>query len=281
MKGVTESMAGRAAVFQLLPVSILESDKVTLLRGGYPEVITRPSRAATWFRSYLQTYLERDIRSMSGIRDLVTFRRFIALVASRCGQVLNRTDLAGPLGVSVPTISQWLGLLELTLQIALVPPFFENFGKRLTKSPKIYPLDAGVACYLLGIDSARGLVNSPFAGPLFESFVASEILKLQMAMGRPREIYHFRDQQGLEVDFVVPNGPRRLMLVEAKSSRTATPAMVQPMERLSAAVGGYEVERFLVYQPVKGSGPMSTIKPGALAGSVQDLLKRLSRPQGR
>ena len=138
MKGVTESMAGRAAVFHLLPFSFLEAPRVSLLRGGFPEVLAHPSVSQTWFRPYIQTYLERDVRAISSIRDLATFRRFLSLLASRCGQILNRTDLAAPLGVTVPTISEWLNILEITSQIILVPPFYENFGKRLIKSPKLY-----------------------------------------------------------------------------------------------------------------------------------------------
>jgi predicted AAA+ superfamily ATPase len=113
-----------------------------MLRGGFPEVIARPSAAALWFRSYIQTYLERDVRAITAIRDLATFRRFLGLLASRCGQMLNRTDLAAPLGVSVPTISAWLSVLETTEQILLVPPFYEHFGKRLVKSAKLYFVDS-------------------------------------------------------------------------------------------------------------------------------------------
>src|SRR3984893_1198479 len=114
MKGVTESMAGRAAVLQLLPFSSAEHPKVSVVRGGFPGVIGRPSAASLWFQSYIQTYLERDVRALTDIRDLATFRRFLSLVASRCGQMLNKTDTAAPLGVSVPTISQWLSILETT-----------------------------------------------------------------------------------------------------------------------------------------------------------------------
>ena len=227
MQGVTESLAGRAAVFQLLPLSTRETDKVSLLRGGFPEVLARPAAATVWFQSYVQTYLERDVRAVSAIRDLATFRRFLALLATRCGQILNRTDLAAPLGVSVPTVSQWLGIMEVTAQIILIPPFFENFGKRLVKSPKLYFVDSGLVCHLLGLESERDLGRSPFLGPLFEGFVASEILKHQVSTGRPRHLYYFRDQQGLEVDFVVPAGHRRLVLVEAKASRTVVPQMGQ------------------------------------------------------
>jgi predicted AAA+ superfamily ATPase len=150
MQGITESMAGRAAILQLLPFSVSETPKVNMLHGGFPEVVVRPKSRALWFASYLQTYLERDVRSITNVRDLVTFRRFITLLASRHGQILNKTDLAAPLGVSVPTISEWLHVLEITSQIMIVPPYFENFGKRLVKTPKVYWGDSGLACYLPG-----------------------------------------------------------------------------------------------------------------------------------
>src|SRR5436309_156253 len=172
-------MTGRAAVLQLLPFSSSEQSRVSIVRGGFPEVLARPAAAALWFQSYVQTYLERDVRSVSSIRDLSTFRRFLALLASRCGQMLNKTDLAAPLGVSVPTIGEWLSILEVTGQIVLVPPFYENFGKRLVKSPKLYFLDSGLACHLLGIDTTRLLSRSPFLGPIFEGFLAAEIVKQQ------------------------------------------------------------------------------------------------------
>jgi predicted AAA+ superfamily ATPase len=199
MRGVSESMAGRAAVLQLLPLSTRESPRVTLLRGGYPEAVARPAHARLWFSSYLQTYLERDVRAITAVKDLATFRRFLALLATRHGQVLNRSALAAPVGVSVPTISQWLGVLETTAQILIVPPFYENLGKRLIKSPKIYLSDSGLACHLLGIDTAAELAKSPFLGALFEGFIASEIVKSQANAGGRRELYHFRDEQGLEV----------------------------------------------------------------------------------
>jgi uncharacterized protein len=119
-----------------------------LLQGDFPEVLARPRPSGLWFASYLQTYLDRDVRAITNVRDLVTFRRFLALLASRHSQIVNKTDLATPLGVSVPTISEWLHILEVTGQIMVVPPYFENLGKRLTKSPKIYWGDSGLAYYL-------------------------------------------------------------------------------------------------------------------------------------
>jgi predicted AAA+ superfamily ATPase len=280
MHRVTESLAGRAAVFQLLPLSTQETDKVSLLRGGFPEVLARPAAASVWFRSYAQTYLERDVRSVSAIRDLATFRRFLALLASRCGQILNRTELAASLGVSVPTVSQWLSILEVTAQIILVPPFFESFGKRLVKSPKLYFVDSGLACHLLGLESERELSRSPFLGAIFEGFVASEILKCQIGRGRPRQLYYFRDQQGLEVDFVVPAGHRRLVLTEAKASRTVMPQMAASLDRLAVAVRRHQVTRFLVYRPQGEVAQLPALRPGVEAGGLERLLARLAPPDG-
>ena len=161
-------------------------------------MLSRPQAARLWFSSYLQTYLERDVRSIAAIQDMSLFRRFLALVASRHGQILNKTDLAAPLGLSVPSVARWLEILEATAQILVVPPYFTNLGKRLVKSPKVYIADSGLACHLLGIDTDAELAKSPFRGALFEGFVASEIVQAQVHSGRRRELYYFRDRQGLE-----------------------------------------------------------------------------------
>jgi uncharacterized protein len=278
MRGVTESMAGRAAVFGLLPLAHAESAKVSLLHGGFPEVLSRPQGAQTWFRSYVQTWLERDVRAITAVRDLSTFRRFLALVATRIGQVLNRTDLAAPLGVSVPTVIDWLGILETTGQVILVPPYFENFGKRLIKSPKVYFADTGLACFLLGIDSRAELERSPFLGPLFECFVASEIAKLQAGAGRRRELYFFRDQQGLEVDFVVPTRGGRLALFEAKAGATLEPRMAASMQRLGQAMTARKVSKWLVHRPVAGSPRGATVGPGTKPIDLAGLAEALELP---
>ena len=280
MQGVTESMAGRAAVLQLLPLSTLETPRVSLLRGGYPEAVARPAGARLWFSSFLQTYLERDVRAVTEVKDLATFRRFLALVASRHGQILNKTDLAAPLGVSVPTIAQWLGVLETTAQILLIPPFYENLGKRLIKSPKVYLADSGLACHLLGVDSPSELVKSPFYGALFEGFVASEIVKSQANAGRRRELYYFRDEQGLEVDFLVPGPGGAVSLVECKASRTVTPAMALPMQRLAEALRkkrprGTAINMHLVHQSPKNPVATHAVAPGVRAWAWQDFVGQL------
>jgi predicted AAA+ superfamily ATPase len=279
MKGITESLAGRAALFQLLPLSSQETPRVTMMRGGFPEVLAHPSAGPIWFRSYVQTYLERDVRAVSTIRDLGTFRRFLSIVASRCGQMINRTDLASPLGVSVPTISEWLNILEITGQIILVPPFFENFGKRLVKSPKLYFVDSGLVCHLLGIESEKMLNQSPFLGPIFEGFVASEIIKQQANSGRPRALYYFRDQQGLEVDFIIPRGDRKLMFIEAKASRTVVPEMAEPLERLMKATTRYTVNPLVIHREGKQGFSTAALRPGIRALSIEQLpsLLRLAK----
>jgi hypothetical protein len=271
MQGVTESMAGRAAVMSLLPMSLRETAKVSVLRGGYPEVLAKPATAKLWFASYLQSYLERDVRAVTAVKDLGTFRRFLALVASRHGQVLNKTDLAAPLGVSVPTITQWLNVLETTAQVFLISPFYENFGRRLIKSPKVYIADSGLACHLLGIGTVAELQRSPFAGSLFEGFIAAEIIKSQLNSGRRRELYYFRDEQGLEVDFAVPEAGGRLSLVECKSGRTVTPSMASPMQRLAESIRKNRGTRAVKSMSLAFQGASGTDHTTAISNGVQAL----------
>jgi predicted AAA+ superfamily ATPase len=276
MQGISESMAGRAAILQLLPFSMTETSKVNLLHGSFPEVVARPRARGIWFASYLQTYLERDVRSIVNVRDLVVFRRFLSLLASRHGQMLNKTDLAAPLGVSVPTITEWLQVLEATGQIILVPPYFENFGKRLLKVPKVYWGDSGMACYLLGIESQAELERSPFLGPVFEGFVAGEILKSQVNRGQRKELYYFRDQRGLEVDFVVPQRAGGLWLLEAKASKTVRPAMAGPLQALGKALKGKKTRCLVVHRKARGDVSTAAIAPGVEAWDVERMVEEVN-----
>ena len=253
---------------------------MSLLLGGYPEALARPAAAHLWFSSYVQTYLERDVRAVTAVKDLATFRRFLALVASRHGQILNKTDLAAPLGVSVPTITQWLGVLETTAQVLIVPPFYENLGKRLIKSPKVFLADSGLACHLLGIESVAELAKSPFLGALFEGFIAAEIVKAQVNRGQRPEIYFFRDEQGLEVDFLVPGAGGSVSLVECKAVRTVTPAMAAPMQRLAEALRkkrgrGTRVDMSLVHQAPRTPAGTQAVAPGVRAWGWQEFVGRL------
>jgi uncharacterized protein len=276
MQGITESMAGRAAILQLLPFSVTETTKVNMLHGGFPEVVVRPKSRALWFASYLQTYLERDVRSITNVRDLVTFRRFIALLASRHGQILNKTDLAAPLGVSVPTISEWLRVLEITSQIMIVPPYFENLGKRLVKTPKVYWGDSGIACYLLGITSEAELQRSPFLGQLFEGFVAAEILKSQVNQGGRKELYYFRDHQGLEVDFLLPRPNAGLWLIECKAGKTVRPAMAGPLLALRRTMEKRSTRLIVVYGKSRSAQATSAVARGVKAIELERFVASLT-----
>jgi uncharacterized protein len=275
MRGITESMAGRAAILQLLPFSLAETAKVNLLHGGFPEVLARPEARSLWFASYLQTYLERDVRAITNVRDLTTFRRFLAVLASRHGQVLNKTDLAAPLGVSVPTIAEWLSILEVTGEIILVPPYFENLGKRLIKSPKIYWGDSGLACYLLGVTSSAELERSPFLGALFEGFVAAEILKSQANQGMRKELYYFRDQQGLEVDFLMPRPGSNLWLIEAKAAKTVRPSMAAPLLSLRRALLKRSGRSIVVHRKSRSQLPTAAIAREVEALDVERFIQEL------
>jgi predicted AAA+ superfamily ATPase len=276
MQGITESMAGRAAILQLLPFSVTETPKVNMLHGGFPEVVVRPRSRALWFASYVQTYLERDVRSITNVRDLVTFRRFIALLASRHGQILNKTDLAAPLGVSVPTISEWLHVLEITSQIIIVPPYFENLGKRLVKTPKVYWGDSGLACYLLGITSEAELQRSPFLGQLYEGFVAAEILKSQVNQGGRKELYYFRDHQGLEVDFLLPRPNAGLWLIECKAGKTVRPAMAAPLLALRRTMEKRSTRLIVVYRRSRSAQATRAVTRGVEAIELERFVASLT-----
>jgi hypothetical protein len=268
MQGVTESMSGRAAVFQLLPLSAHEIGSWDLLKGGFPEVWQRPRAAQDWFRSYLQTYLERDVRAVTAVRDLGTFRTFLALLASRNGQMLNKTDMAAPLGVSVPTLTQWISVLETTGLVLIVRPFYENFGKRLVKTPRVYLADTGLLCHLLGLSTHEELERSPFIGSVFEAFLALEIVKEQINRGAAREIYFFRDEQGLEVDFVVPKRGE-VHFIEAKWSKTVTPRDARAVETLLAVSRSKTARGFVVH---RGGTSMQTLVPGVKAQSIEQFV---------
>jgi predicted AAA+ superfamily ATPase len=212
------------------------------------------------------------VRGISAVQDLATFRRFLALLATRHGQILNRSDIAAPLGMSVPSVSRWLDILEATGQVLIVHPWFENAGKRIIKSPKVYIADSGLACHLLGIETVAELQKSPFHGPLFEGLIASELIKQQVNAGERPQLHYFRDQQGLEVDFVVPpsRGHRAVRLIEAKATRTPTPDMATPMRKLAQALTNHsaprrKIEMLVLYQSPRNPAPSAALAPGVHA----------------
>lgn len=228
LSGVTQSLAGRTALVELLPLSVaelrdaklLDSDYAShLVKGFYPAIYARSLDAYDWLHAYLVTYAERDARHLSAIQDLSAFQRFLKLTAARTGQLLNLQSLASDAGVSDKTVKHWLSILETCYLIHFVHPHFANFGKRLTKSPKLYMTDVGLAAALLGIQNATQAQSHPLRGALFETMVVNEFLKNRCNTGERDPLYFWRDNIGTEVDLILERGPD-IAAVEIKSGIT-------------------------------------------------------------
>ena len=228
MKSTSQSLAGRAAVVHLLPLSRHEvvgfshhpkSLNETLLTGGYPRILDRKLRPADWLASYVATYLERDVRSISNVGDLVPFQRFVQLSAGRLAQLLNLSSLAADCGISQPTAKAWSSVLEAGFIAFRLPSYHGNVSKRLIKMPKLHFYDTGLACWLLGIRDAAQLDVHPLRGAIFECWVVSEILKQRFNHGEANGVFFFRDKAGLECDALV-QGRKSWITVEAKAGQT-------------------------------------------------------------
>lgn len=224
-----QSLAGRVALLSLLPMSLEELSNAGfthtlnewMFKGGYPRIFKDNLNPTLAYRNYHQTYLERDLRDLITVKDLFQFQRFIKLCAGRIGQVLNLTSLSNDVGVSVHTIKHWLSVLEASYLIVLLQPYFENLGKRMIKSPKLYFTDVGLLCYLLGIENPNQLSRDPLRGNIFENFVFLELYKLRSNRALDPKLYFYRDQRGLEIDLIWEK-ERKLIPIEVKSSETFT-----------------------------------------------------------
>ena len=288
---VTESLAGRAAMLRLLPLSRRESegqpqiplawerkrpscppsshafDKLwtSFLRGGYPELAIQPDRdASLWHASYIQTYLERDVRTLRQVGDLTQYQSFLRVLAARSAQLVNLTDVSRDLGVAVNTIKAWLSVLEATYQVIVLRPYFANVGKRLVKTPKVYFTDVGTLCYLAGLKDPAHAASGPMGGAIMETAVLSEIFKTLTHRGIDPQIYFWRTLAGMEVDFVV-EATTGLVAIEVKLSATPRPAMAAAIKTFqgdmkSAAMHGYVVHPGDIHLPL---GPGVTALPFA------------------
>ena len=248
---VTESLAGRAAMLRLLPLSRREAEGQpnaplawerksiapssgshgfgelwkSFIRGGYPELAVQPDRDIfLWQASYIQTYLERDVRTLRQVGDLTQYQNFLRVLAARSAQFLNLTDVARDLGVAVNTVKAWLSVLEATYQVVIVRPYFANVGKRLVKTPKVYFTDVGTLCYLAGLKDPEHAAAGPMGGAIFETAVLSEIVRTLTHRGMDPRVYFWRTMAGTEVDFVVETDGG-LVPIEVKLSGTPRPAM--------------------------------------------------------
>lgn len=271
---VTESLAGRAAMLRLLPVSQREEferpfdplpwepqkkhpiavDHIApadlwrgFLRGGYPELVAGPDRdISLWHSSYVQTYLERDVRSLRQVGDLISFQSFLRALAARTGQLLNLTDVSRDLGVAVNTAKTWLSVLEATFQVIVLRPYHANVGKRLVKTPKVYFTDTGMLCYLAGLKDPDHAAAGPLGGAIFETAVLLEIVKAFLNRGEEPQIHFWRTSAGVEVDLVVEAGGK-LIPIEVKLSATPRPAMANTIRTFQEDLGEKAGPGFVIH----------------------------------
>lgn len=249
MRGVTESLAGRVAVLELLPLSEAELPgkrtlEEVLYVGSFPEPALHPERRDLWTRSYLRTYLERDARQVLGIGDLRAFGQLLSLCAARHGCELNTSSLAREVGITHPTVRQWISVLEAGYVALLVSPFHRNLGKRVVKAPKLYLCDSGLVAELTRHPDGAAMVAGPMGGALLEGWVANEAVRQYTNAGLQTAVYHWRSSDQLEVDFVLGIGPA-VVPVEVKLTATPRPGHAATLTRF-AELGGESVRPGLV-----------------------------------
>jgi predicted AAA+ superfamily ATPase len=243
MHQITQSLAGRAALFTLLPLSLAElqeqrmSDTDTLmLNGGFPAVWSQKIPAYDVCKNYYNTYIERDVRSSVNIKESSKFQTFMRLCAGRTSCEFNASALSAEVGVSVPTINEWFSVLEASYVLFRLPPFYKNIGKRLIKTPKIYFYDTGMICYLNGIETKQQLATHPLRGAIFENLAVLEFLKQRFNTGKESNLYFYRDQSQREVDIVQEFG-NQYQAYEVKSAKAFHTSFLSTLKYLKSAMG--------------------------------------------
>lgn len=234
LTNITESLAGRIGLLNLLPFQYAEIPKdlreESIYKGSYPEIVKRQfADSDIWYRAYLTTYLERDVRQISQLGKLRDFSRFIRLLAANTAQILNLSRFATDIGVSVSTIKNWISILEASYVIFLLPPFYENYGKRLVKSPKIYFYDTGLVAHLTGISNKTLFESGPMTGALFENYIVAEVKKNIYHNNINAQIYYLRTNHGVEVDLIIDHLTYKEM-VEIKFNESFKPMMLKPIQ---------------------------------------------------
>jgi len=255
LKKVSQSLAGRSGVFELMPLSMAEAQKggvdvsvldSLLYSGLYPAVCSGKNVPKFLYPSYVKTYLERDVRDLLNVKDMRQFGMFIRLCAGRIGSVYNATELAGEVGVTTKTIQSWTSILQASYVLYLLPPYFENTRKRLTKSPKIYFCDTGLACSLLGIESAEQMAFDKMRGHLFENLIVMELFKRRLNAGKESNLFFYRDSNQNEIDVLVCN-PSSVEALEVKSAMTFSPSFEKALKKVGDWVSVPVSRRTVVY----------------------------------
>ncbi len=253
MEQVAQSLAGRSAVLTLLPFSyeelkpleLSEDTDEIILKGFYPRLFQTVSNTELFYKSYLNTYVERDIRNLANIGNLNDFIRFMKLCGGRSGQLLNISSLAGECGIAYNTCKSWLSYLSTSYVIQLVQPYFNNFKKKVVKTPKLFFTDTGLLCHLLGIKSIETLSIHPFRGHIFENFIFTELLKQRTNNGKESHIWFWRDNHGTEIDFLLED-ENKICCMEAKSGMNFHPAYLKNLVLIKKYYPGIH-KRIIVY----------------------------------
>ena len=254
MKNLSESLAGRAGVFELLPMSIQEvTGKVDLdnlnqilYNGLYPSICAKKNIAKFFYPSYVRTYLEKDVRDLLQIKDQIRFTKFLKLCAARIGSLFNASELGAEVGVSSKTISHWLSVLQASYLITLLPPYYENIPKRLVKSPKLYFNDPGLACYLLDIETPQQLDRDKMRGAIFENMIVMEAIKHRYNMGLEGGVFFYRDSNQNEVDLLIKQ-EGELTAIEVKSSMTYSSSFEKTLTQIEGWVKTPISKKAIVY----------------------------------
>ena len=254
MKNLSESLAGRAGVFELLPMSIQEvTGKVDLdnlnqilYNGLYPSICAKKNIAKFFYPSYVRTYLEKDVRDLLQIKDQIRFTKFLKLCAARIGSLFNASELGAEVGVSSKTISHWLSVLQASYLITLLPPYYENIPKRLVKSPKLYFNDPGLACYLLDIESPQQLDRDKMRGAIFENMIVMEAIKHRYNMGLEGGLFFYRDSNQNEVDLLIKQ-EGELTAIEVKSSMTYSSSFEKVLTQIEGWIKTPISKKAIVY----------------------------------
>jgi len=235
LTNISESLAGRIGLLSMLPFQFQELSKSlqddSIFKGGYPELVTRKYKGLEeWYESYINTYIERDVRTLLNVGDLRDFRRLIILLAANVAQVLNMSKLSLELGVSVQTVKRWISVLEASYIIFLLPTYYKNFGKRVRKLPKIYFYDTGLVSFLSGIKDAQVFESSTLCGNIFENYVVLEIYKKELSRNTHAALYYFRTSNQEEIDLIVDRKTSK-DLIEVKPSKSFKLKMVSTIEK--------------------------------------------------
>jgi uncharacterized protein len=249
LEKITQSLAGRVYIMELLPFSQEEHASSNwpkaILNGGYPRLYDQQISPQDFFPSYLQTYIERDIRSIINIQDLSMFRKFIYLLAHHTGQLMNFNRLSKELGMDIKTVQRWFSLLETSYIVFTLKPWHKNFSKRLMKSPKMYFYDTGLVSFLLGIASEDELILSSYKGALFENFAVTELLKAHLNRGVSRNFFYWRDSNGNEIDLIIERGST-IQVIEMKASETVKPEYIKGLHYLDTHLTQMRATHFLL-----------------------------------